>query len=86
VVFAQVLVTTPPQDASIMYLRAPADLQVSTYAVLDEFLGARDEKGNRVENPTLTAFFPKPDGVDEYIRARNAARGKDVVKGAVEQR
>lgn len=84
-VLASMLMIIPPQDASLMYLRAPNDLRVSTWDILDEVIGAQGGEAPGQDSP-ISTFFPRPPGVDEYRAAKPKRAGTDVKKGEAEMK
>jgi hypothetical protein len=77
-VFAALLQTAPPQDATIMYLRAPKDLQTSTWDILD-----RANPGSDANSP-LQILFPRPPDIDEYRAMLRIKSGQDTQRGGAE--
>jgi hypothetical protein len=61
-----------------MYLRAPKDLQTSTWDILD-----RANPGSDANSP-LQILFPRPPDIDEYRAMLRIKSGQDTQRGGAE--
>lgn len=86
-VMASILLQAPPQDAALIYLRAPKDLQTSTWDILDQVAGS-GEGGNQTQSAAgLTSFFlPRPLDIEDYRAQQRLKRGDDVKRGTVDHK
>ncbi len=81
--FANFLLSVPPKDGAVIFLRAPDDLKITTWDLMDQQVRRYDPKGNPVQTE-FDVWYPMPKGVIETRAAREAQQPKNTQEGKIE--
>lgn len=81
--FANFLLNVPPKDGATIFMRAPDDLKVTAWDLMDQLTRRVDDKGNPIRTE-FDVWFPMPKGVEELRAAREAKQPQIKEEGKIE--